>query len=104
MIKVANLSSYPEYFKWEFIKNPDKFNFENWVKNKLFVYDSDNSGNDISYWVVSEDGVNKYYKVYHEWCWWETNIEGFNVYVENIFEITKVNKNDVKSECLKFVI
>ena len=103
MIRVADLSSYhPKYFKWKFIKEPNKFNFENWVKDELFVYDSDNSGDDTSYWVVSNDGEHKFYKVYHEW-YWTTDSEGFNV-VENNFEIKEVNKNDVKSECLKFVI
>ena len=107
MLKVANLSVYPKYFKWKFISNPDKFNFEKWVMNKEEIHDCDNSGYRISYWTVCNNGEYKFYRVYHEWYW--TNEGGYYDFVNNYFEVRETYKGDIieekyVKENLKFLI
>lgn len=107
MIRVANLSVWPEYFRWQFITSAE-FDFSDWIQNKLYVWDCDNGGDDHYYYVVIENDQVTFYKVEHSYYWDSASDDEIaENYVRNIFEITKCSKKDIGSwsrDNLKFIV
>lgn len=103
MIKIAKLSVSPQYFKWLFPENTH-FNIQRYIRTKEWIYDSDNYGHDISFWVVVIDGDPTFYKSEHMWEWDYCDDEPV---LENEFYITNVSKPDLDAEAknnLRFVV
>jgi len=103
MIRVAHLSAYYKHFRWRFPKK-EPFNFEAWVKDHEWVWDSDNSGDNTAFWVVIDGDKVIYYRVKHEW-WIEYNPEWE---IHNQFEIAVIDKAAIDDkearDNLRFVV
>lgn len=91
MIRVAELSVYPKYFRWEFPKG--NFNIEDWIKAKKSVFDADTPGNQTSYWVVDEDSRCKFYRAKH---FWDLDY-GTSLEIYNEFEIREICISDMNA-------
>ena len=102
MIRFANLSTDPRYFRWNFVASP--FDFTNWVKEENWAWDADNCGDTTMFFVVvSDDGLVFYYEVKHSW-WIEYNPDWE---IHNEFEITLINPALITGESkknLRFVV
>lgn len=99
-VSIANLSVSPRYFRWLF-ESPASF--EDWVKDREWVWDADNCGDDTSYWVVMKEKP-VFYRVKHSWWWQEY---GDDPGLQNEFEVTEVPSaalDQYAKECLKFVV
>jgi hypothetical protein len=105
MIKLANLSTSPKYFKWKFIEGTE-FNVENYIKKKEWVHDSDSfDNNNTTFWVLVIDGVSKFYKSEHTWEWHNYGEQDAHVINEfDIKEITKVELSDEAKGNTRFVV
>lgn len=106
MVRLAKLSVYPEYFRWTFLKPEfDKAAWvKTWIEKREMVYDTDDGGEEISYWVVIINGVAEFYKLQHIWGWTSSNRDRE---LENHFEFTEVTREDLDKkakENLKFVV
>lgn len=101
MMKVARLDTY--YFKWEFVSEP--FDFKKWVKEKSWVYDFDQCGDEVSFWVTMKEGEPTFYRVRHDWYWHNYGLEDSEAM--NDFEIRIVQKDALDKEAakaLRFVV
>ena len=106
MIRVANLSASPRYFRWEFIHST-KFNFHAWIKEKLWVWDCDICNDVCYYYVVIENDVKTFYKIEHSYYrdYSSDYSDGFSV--ENYFEIERCLPETLgkyAKENLRFVV
>lgn len=89
-MKVAKLSVRPKYFKWNYLD--DKYALE-WIKNQLFVHDSDIRGQEISYWVVVDNDKINYYRCFHSW-----NTETTPVFkIVNKFKFEDISVDELES-------
>lgn len=92
MIRVARLG-YGE-FHWSFIDRPYlDFNMENYIKGEEHVWDCDNCGDAISYWVAVGEYGPKFYKCDHSWCWEHYGQD--EAMVVNEFDVTVVFRDEI---------
>lgn len=94
MLKVAELSTWSKYFRWEFPKFTNWIpDIEAWIKDREYVHDCDNCGDETSYFVVMENGEAKFYKLYHNWYW-----DGYGTgesQLINDFEFTECSRDEI---------
>ena len=105
MIRVGKLSTSPKYFRWEFVKDPDKFSVGQWIKDRQWVWDSDNCGEETTFWAVVRGSKPHFYKVTHSWHWHDYG--GEEAELVNEFEITEVETRTLVADAkenLKFVV
>lgn len=62
------------------------------VEEDMWVYDTDNSGDDIEYVAFKTDEGYRYFKVAHEWYW--TDWFSDNRHVSNEFKWSEVTKEE----------
>lgn len=94
MIRIADLSGLPRYFKWEFVRDYHGFMIENWIKTREWVWDCDQGGECTKFWVIVEDGCRpRLWRSNHSWYWIDYGTETAEVI--NDFEIFRVAKDDL---------
>jgi hypothetical protein len=112
MIKIAELTKYHKYFRWEPLERADEGFVHAYIREREYVFDSDNCGDRNSIWVVMVDGVATFYSLHHEW-WWdgdgtkEGDEDDDGPYLENTFEFKIVTRESLTGEAkenLRFVV
>lgn len=104
MIKIAKLSTSPEYFKWDFIKKSN-FCIDSYITGKETLYDADCCGDEVVYWVVVTDGDPIFYRCYHSWWWHNYGLDNSELRNEfGVIEIDKDNLDDEAKANIRFVI
>lgn len=102
LVKIARLDSW--HFHWDFVKKP--FAVENWLEEKLRVYDTDSGGSNASFWVVMNDeGEPTFWRCHHSYHW--ANYGQEDSYLTNEFEIEVVSREELDAnaqKALKFVV
>jgi len=104
MIRVADLSVDPRYFKWNFV-DQENLNIENYIKKKEYLYDANSCGDETNYWVVVKEGNPRFYRSEHDWYW--HNYDEEDAYLVNEFDIQEVDRQDLNEEArknLRFII
>lgn len=102
ILRYANLSQYPEYFRWSF-PVPKNFDVIERIKEDQWVHDCDNCGSSTDYYVVVSDTDTKYYKVEHEWGWnWDDENDLYNDF--EIKEVTAAELDAAATKNLRFVV
>lgn len=96
--KIAKINDWD--FMWEWVEGIDKRQILNtWLRENFYVYDCNESGDEVIYVAIGFEGEFTYYKVYHTWGW-----KGYDIGSE--FEIEETTEDVVrtKSEVEKWYI
>jgi hypothetical protein len=95
MVRLAELSTYPDYFRWQFIKNP-VVTMKMWYEEEYWVWDSDDCGSCTSFWVWIKDIEPPiFYRIHHEW--WQDSDGGWI----NEDEVRQITKAELMEEIKK---
>ena len=94
LIRLAKLSTHHKYFKWIFI-GAQVGGALPWIRDRLWVYDTDNCGSHVDVWAVIEDKP-RFYRIEHSWYWHDYG--GKEAEVLNEYEVTEVDRASLESD------
>jgi len=100
ILRYADLSVYPQYFRWQFPDKQENFDVIDYIKQAMWVHDCDDCGSNVDFYVVVTDTETKYYRIQHEWGWtnW-TDLDERDLY--NDFEIAEVKRDELDEYAIK---
>lgn len=101
-MKFGELSA-GRYFKWIWAPPNKPFSLEQYIKDRDTVYDADDCGDSITFWVIQTYNTVRYFRSAHSW--WIDLDDGWNL--ENEFTFEEVTKDDLPPDALantKFIV
>ena len=96
--EVAMRIAYRPFMKntvaWEDIKGNSIEAAKAWVRNDLWVGDTDSSGDETEHFAIKLADEYRYFVVRHEWYW--SDWDSVNRHVANTFKFKEVTKEEAK--------